>query len=120
MLNWLKHAFAVNTHPAPPTDEQQRQVDHLAREIARRQLSMPALAFLEMSRPLNYLGAQAMHFFSPILSAVLDAQGYEAFARFLERRDAIDILCQRIEHWEQLAQKSSPQQNQTPSRSEPS
>lgn len=120
MLDWLKHAFAVNTHTAPPTEAELRLVDQLAREVARRQLSAPALAFLEMSRPLNYLGAQALHFFSPMLSAILDAQGYNTFARFLERRDAIDILCRRIEDWEQQAQRPSPQQNQSPPGSVPS
>jgi hypothetical protein len=104
MRDWLKHAFAVNTETAPPGDDQMQMVDRLAREVVRRRLARPAILFLEMSQPLNYLGAQAMHFFSPFLTAVFDARGCEAFAKFLERRDAIELLCQRIEQLEQQTQ----------------
>ncbi|SFI63349.1 hypothetical protein [Planctomicrobium piriforme] len=102
-FDWLKHAFAVNPHGSPPTDEQRQLVEQLAREIVRRRLTMPALAFLEMSRPLNFLGAQAMHFFAPIVTTLFDGPTYEQFAKFLERRDSIDLLCDAIENAESAA-----------------
>ena len=52
---------------------------------------------LEMSRPLNYVGAQAMHFLTPVVSAVTDTKGYEQFAMFLEKRGSIAYMCARIE-----------------------
>src|SRR5262245_23668031 len=59
--DWLKHAFAID-RSFSPTDEELQLAERLCREIIRRQLVVPALAFLEMSRPLNSLGAQAVHF----------------------------------------------------------
>ena len=60
-------------------------------------MAVPALAFLEMSRPLNSLGAQALHFFTPVLSAMFDQRQCELVAEFLDRRGSIDWLCERLE-----------------------
>lgn len=97
-MEWLKHAFAVEA-PADdaPTHDQLAIVDLLCHEIRRRRLTPAAVAFLEMSRPLNFVSSQAMHFFQPILSAVADVATYEQFAKFLERRDSIDIILERLE-----------------------
>jgi precorrin-6B methylase 2 len=103
-MSWrerLKHAFAVEEKDSiNPHADQVRVVDIVAREIARRRLTTPALVFLEMSRPINYVASQAMHFLQPIASVVLDTGGYEQFAKFLEHRGSIDFLCRRIEHFE--------------------
>ena len=100
---WLKHAFAVDSVEEELTSAQQKVVDRICLEVVRRQLTTPAIAFLEMARPLNYLGAQTMQFFHPIVSALGDAESYANFANFLERRDAIDILTRQIEELEQKA-----------------
>jgi hypothetical protein len=104
MLAWLKHAFAVDAEgPAEPTAEQRDAVERVCREIVRRHLTMPALAFLEMSRPLNYLGAQALHFFAPFVSVLTDSQGHRHFAAFLEQRGSVEFLCRRLEDLEAKA-----------------
>lgn len=100
-MRWLKHAFAVDPPgPAEPNDKQRVAVERVCHEIVRRHLTTPALMFLEMSRPLNYVGAQALHFFSPFISAVTDAEGHKHFASFLEQRGAIEYICRRIEELE--------------------
>jgi len=97
----LKHAFHVEeSGPAEPTDQQKPKIDKLCYEVARRRLTTPALMALQMSRPLNYLGAQAMHFFEPIVWALFDTEGYKQVAAFLEQRGSIDYLCNRIEYYE--------------------
>ncbi len=108
MLDWLKHAFAVDPGSDEPTPEQRAAAERVCREIVRRRLTTPALAFLEMSRPLNYLGAQALHFFSPFIGALTDAEGNRHFAAFLERRSAIEFLCRRIEELEAEAEGNLP------------
>ena len=66
-----KRAFAVDSDkPLEPTDPQRAIVDRVAKEIARRRLTTPALVFLEMSRPLNFVAAHAMHFLQPIAAIV--------------------------------------------------
>ncbi len=100
-MRWLKHAFAVDpTGPVQPTAEQQAAVDAVCRQIVKRHLTTPSLLFLEMSRPLNYVGAQMLHFFGPFLSVLTNRKGHQHFAAFLEHRGAIDYLCRRIEELE--------------------
>ncbi|MBX3444638.1 MAG: hypothetical protein KF774_19725 [Planctomyces sp.] len=94
---WLKRAFAVDEGPLDPTPEQVAIVDYLAREVVRRGMTVPALAFLEMTQPLNYVSAQAIRFFAPLASAVFDARTQESFAAFLEHRGSMEFLCRAIE-----------------------
>ena len=76
-----------------------------------------ALLFLEMSRPLNYVGSQVMHFFQPIVSAIFDAEGYEQLTRFLEHRGSLDYLCGRIEHFEkEYERREKPANDSEPER----
>lgn len=110
LVSRLKHAFAVDPPgPAEPTPAQQPAIDRVCREIARRRLSTVGLIGLEMSRPLNYLGAQLLHVAAPGVWAIVQEQTYESymnFTAFLERRGSIDYLCRRIEHFEQEYERS--------------
>jgi hypothetical protein len=100
-MKWLKHAFAVDPpEPLEPNEAQRALVDRLCREITRRRLTAPALFMLEMSRPLNYVSAQFLHFVQPILQIVTDTTGAQQLAEFLERRGSIDYVCRRLESME--------------------
>lgn len=111
-MNWLKHAFDLDgpDEEIPPAERD--LVERLSTEIVRRQLAVPALVFLEMSRPLNVLSAQALHFLAPMLgvlggsSSPTDAAAappaHQLLAKFLERRDSIGYICDRIEALEKL------------------
>jgi hypothetical protein len=104
-MNWFRHAFALDPPgPAEPTEAERPIVDRVCLEIVRRHLTTPTLIFLEMSRPLNSLAANAIHFFSPILSVLVTGEEHRRFAEFLERRGSIDHLCRRIEELERKAQ----------------
>ncbi len=93
----LKHAFAVGQRNDQPLSEvQERVVERLCQTIRERKMVPAAAAFLELSRPLNYIGAQGLHFLEPFATAVFSAEEYREFTLFLERRDAIDILQDRI------------------------
>ncbi|HUG93407.1 MAG TPA: hypothetical protein VML55_21390 [Planctomycetaceae bacterium] len=100
----LSHAFAVEPPgAAEPTEPERAAVERVCREVVRRHLTTPALAFLQMSQPLNYLASQAMHFFLPIVSAVVDTEGARHFAEFLEHRGSIEYICRRLEALEDEA-----------------
>ncbi len=100
-MQWLKHAFAVDTPAsAEPDAEERLVVDRLCEEVVRRRLTTPALLYLEVARPLGYLGSQAMHFFRPIVGVLFNTRGYNRFARYLERRGSIDHICQRLDELE--------------------
>jgi hypothetical protein len=98
MRAFLRNAFAMDDgKPCEPAPEERVVLEKLADELARRRMSGPALAFLEMSRPMNALGAAALHFFSPLASTLADPVALRRFAEFLDRRGSVDVLCRIIE-----------------------
>jgi hypothetical protein len=100
MREFLRHAFAVE-RPGEfvATDEERRVVDFLAEKVVRRGMTVPAVMFLESARPLNFVGAQAMAFFEPIVRGLLDWRGYAVLQALLHRRGSIPLILERIEHF---------------------
>jgi len=97
-VNWLKHAFAIEPPGvAEPTEIQRAVVERICTEIVRRRMVTPALMMLEMSRPLNYVSAQFLHFLQPFVSFSANKAEYQSFAEFLERRGSLEYICQRLE-----------------------
>lgn len=94
----LRHAFAVDPPgPAEPTPEERAALEPLIAEVRKRGMTMPALLFLESMRPLNSIGAQALHFMQPFATAVLDPVRYEALARYMEKRGSVEWLARQLE-----------------------
>ena len=114
----LKHAFAVDPPgPAEPTPEQQSVVDRFCRWVARRHLTLPGIIVMEVIRPLNWIMAQAGHFFSPGVWAVTPEQthrGYKLFVSFLENRGSIEYITSRIEHFEHEYEKLEEEEARRP------
>ena len=96
-MGWLKHAFSVDKGLPEPSPLQAKVVDDLCTWIVRKGYTTPALMAIEMSRPLNYVGAHTIHFFMPIVRILFDAEGLDAFAKFLEHRGSLEYIVQRIE-----------------------
>lgn len=94
----LRHAFAVDPPgPAEPSPEERAALDPLIAEVRKRGMTRPALLFLESVRPLNRVGAQALHFMQPFATAVLDPVRYEVLSQYLERRGSIEWLALQFE-----------------------
>jgi hypothetical protein len=92
------HAFAVEQPGVPePSPEERAAVDRVCEAVVRRRMATPALTFLHMTHPLNFVAAQVLHFFQPIVSGLIDTTGYGHFAAFLERRGSIEYICRRLE-----------------------
>ena len=79
------------------TPEQQELVERLARRVARLDLAMVAIFLIESVRPLNFVGSQLMHFFSPIVYTFGDFQDYRVLAELLQERESVDYLLDAIE-----------------------
>jgi hypothetical protein len=95
---FFRNAFALDDgKPCEPSPEQRAVLERLSAEIAKRRMTGPALAFLEMSRPLNGLGAAVVQFFTPIASILARPESLRDFAAFLEKRGSIDVLCGMLE-----------------------
>ncbi|NIM75347.1 MAG: hypothetical protein GTO21_01355 [Armatimonadetes bacterium] len=72
-------------------------IEKIAREIARRRLEVPAVMFLEIHRPISFLGSQAIFFCAPFLKFIVPPDGAEKFARLLDTPGGVDRLIQSIE-----------------------
>ena len=104
----IKHAFAVeDPEDFAPTEKERVAAEKVCNEVVRRRMTLPASMLLEMSRPLNYLGAQALHFFTPFASVLVDGQSWEDFASFVERRGSVEYLIRTIEDCEAAAKAAA-------------
>jgi hypothetical protein len=92
----LQHAFAGSS-PSPLSIEDGELLDRIAAAVVARGMAAPAVVFLESLGPMNFLGSQALHFFTPIIDLAFDAREVEQIARLLERRETVTRLVTLIE-----------------------
>jgi len=82
--------------PIPP--EEDAVLDKVAQKVIKWQMTVPAILFLESVKPLNFIGAQAMVFFEPIIQGIFSIKDYDIFRQAMERRENIENLLQKIEY----------------------
>lgn len=80
-----------------PEDEQHALLEKLAQWIVRRNLTTPAILFLETGKPLNFLGSQLLIAFSPFVQAFFKGEKYHKLALILEKDENVELLLQLIE-----------------------
>ena len=98
IVDRIRHAFAIeDAADFEPTPREAAAAEKVCREVVRRRMTVPAVMLLEISRPLNYLGAQALHFFQPFGTVLIEPGAWETFANFLERRGSVEYLARLIE-----------------------
>ena len=95
IIDGFKHAFA--TEGETLADNEIDLIRKLADFVVRRDMSVPAVMFLESVRPLNFVGSQSMVFFKPILSRFFSRDEYDKIANILEKREVVDMLIREIE-----------------------
>jgi hypothetical protein len=93
----LRHAFALGPEGEPLSAEDTALLGRVADAIVKRGLAAPAMVFLESVGPMNFLGSQALHFFTPLLEVAFPQREVERIARLLERRDTLPKLTALIE-----------------------
>lgn len=72
-------------------------INKVAEQVVKRGLETPATFFVEMNRPLSFIGGQALVFIAPVLGVIFDQRTIEEFARLMEDRKNIDRLLDKIE-----------------------
>ncbi|MFO8182649.1 MAG: hypothetical protein R6U39_00610 [Candidatus Aegiribacteria sp.] len=72
-------------------------MESIAREIVQRQLTVPAIIFLETIKPLSFLGNQLLIFANPVVSLVVSTGNYYKFVRMIEDRENVEKLTVAIE-----------------------
>ena len=85
----------------PP--EERELLEKVAKKVVAWRMTVPPILFLESVKPLNYIGAQAMVFFEPIVQSIFSIKDYDTFRVAMERRETIEILIQIIEKHDAVA-----------------
>jgi hypothetical protein len=93
----IRHAFAMMPEGQPLSADDRALLEQFADAVIRRGMVTPALVFLESMGPMNFLGSQALHFFTPLLDVVFPQRDIERIALLLERRDTLTQLAAIIE-----------------------
>jgi hypothetical protein len=84
----------------PATDDERATrelIEKVARAVVARGMAAPAVLVLESSKPLSFLGSQALHFLEPFVRALMDGATFGLFAKALEDRQNVERLLVRIE-----------------------
>jgi hypothetical protein len=92
-------------------EEDQRLIDAVAGRVVRMGLAVPAIFFLESTKPLSYVGSQVLVFLEPFVKSVLTVASYDRFVALLEDRRNIEKLLGRIEDLDEAARAQEKEAN---------
>ncbi|MDD4658622.1 MAG: hypothetical protein PHW26_06255 [Eubacteriales bacterium] len=71
--------------------------EKIAQRISRHGMTIPALMFLEMHKPLAGVGGALIHMLAPGLDWILGEEDTDCLAILLSDRDQVDCLMTRLE-----------------------
>lgn len=66
--------------------------------IKKWELETVSVFFLELAKPVSFLGSQMMLVFSPFLGFFLSQEDISSYAEFFSRRSNVEKLIQNIEN----------------------
>jgi hypothetical protein len=92
----LKEALP-ETPPAPGDLTDDELLEAVAGRVVRMGLAVPSVFFLESTKPLSFVGSQALVFLEPFVQAFLTIRHYQQFTRLMEDRRNVEKLIQRVE-----------------------
>jgi hypothetical protein len=82
----------------PLTEEEREQLlDKAAHEILKRKLEMPAVLFMEMHKPLAFLGSHAALAFSPFLVPFVGFDNVNNYTRLFSDKENVERLMKKLE-----------------------
>lgn len=79
--------------------QRQELIEQLARRIADWGMIAPAVLFLQIYKPLSFLGAQALWVAAPFVNGVFKSADWRALALLMEDELGIAALIARLESW---------------------
>ena len=93
------------------TSRDREFLTRLSRSIVRSSLTTPAVFFLEMTKPLGFIGSQFMIFLGPILGAFIKTDRYYRAATLFERPENIEYVISEIERLDREERKENRNEN---------
>jgi ABC-type Zn2+ transport system substrate-binding protein/surface adhesin len=92
--------------------DEEALLDAAATRIAKMGLAVPAIFFLESSKPLSFLGSQFLVFIEPFVKTFIDIKNYDKFCLMMEDRSNVEKLIQKIEQLEETLKEEERQKKQ--------
>jgi hypothetical protein len=75
-------------------------IARVATMAVSRRLTVPAILFLESSKPMAFIGSQFLVFMEPFVKTFISARSYDHFVRLMEDRANVERLIKEIERQE--------------------
>jgi hypothetical protein len=82
-----------------PPEEQTALLTKVAQQIVKRRLTAPAILFLEICKPLNFLGSQMLVALNPFVQSIFNFADYQKFALIIEKDANVELLIRLIEEF---------------------
>ncbi len=96
-MGWLRKAFTIEEKGSTLTSKQEIILDKLARKVARWQMGVPAIMFLETIKPLSFIGSQVLVFLDPLVKSIFNLSEYNEYIKLMEDRKNVELLIGKIE-----------------------
>ena len=95
-----------------PAEGDAALVAKVAERVVRMRMTVPAIFFLESSKPLAFVGSQLLIFLEPFVQTLFNFAQYQRFALLMEDRDNWEALVRKIEDLEAEYTAKEKQENQ--------
>jgi hypothetical protein len=90
--------------------DEEALLDAVAARIAKMGLGVPAIFFLESSKPLSFLGSQFLVFIEPFVKTFIDIKNYDKFCLMMEDRSNVEKLILKVEDLEEKVREEKRRQ----------
>lgn len=90
-----ENAFKITDEPL--SEEEGTWLDSISQALLKRGLKMPAILFLETTKPLHFLAGQAVRFLDPVFSTVVPQSKLKRLTEVLEKRNAVERMISFLE-----------------------
>lgn len=80
-----------------PQEEAEKIIGDIAQEIVERGLVAPAIFFLEIAKPISFIGSQLMVMANPLIQMLFASKRYWEFTVLMEKRENVELLIREIE-----------------------
>lgn len=91
---------SVSQETVEVTPEDEQLIRKVAERMVRMRMSVPAIFFLESSKPLAFVGSQLLIFIEPFVQTLFNFAQYQRFALLMEDRENWERLVRKIEDLE--------------------
>lgn len=87
----------MDTDPEARQEKERQIIDNVAQEVSAAGFGAVGILMAEGGKPLSFIAAQGLHFFTPHLGLLLGDHRVSNAACLLENRDNLERLASRLE-----------------------